>query len=126
MTEQLTHNQQGRVVVHPKAYSTPSPLPKISKQELLWTEQGSYAETAQSVLTVILRLVIDGLTSVILIALGTVNLTFQHRFVSIFLRPILRMMVGYVRLQSSHHSLSLHLAFQYLIDSSQDMARNII
>ena len=67
-------------------------------------ERGLHAETAQSVLTVILRLVIDGLTSIILIALGTVNLTFQHRFVSIFLRPILRMMVVYVQLQSSHRS----------------------
>ena len=49
MTEQLTHNQQGRVVVHPKAYSTPSPpCPKISGQELLWTERGVYMQKQHS------------------------------------------------------------------------------
>ena len=45
--------------------------------------KGLHAETAQSAPTVILKLVTDGLTSIILIVLGTVNLQFQGRFVSI-------------------------------------------
>ena len=46
-------------------------------------------------LTVILKLVIGGLTSIVFIVLSTVNLQFQGRFVSIFLRPVLGM-AGYV------------------------------
>ena len=41
--------------------------------------------TARSALTVILKLVIGGLTSVILTVLGTVSLQFQGRFVPISL-----------------------------------------
>ena len=52
--------------------------------------RGLHAETIQSALPVILKLVIGGLISVILIVLGTVNLQFEVRFVSISLRPILR------------------------------------
>ena len=48
-----------------------------------------HAETAQSALTVILKLVISGLTSVILIVLSTINLQFRGRFVPISLRLIL-------------------------------------
>ena len=48
------------------------------------------AETAQSVLTVILKLVISGLIiSVILTVLATVGLQFQGQFVSISLRPVI-------------------------------------
>ena len=54
------------------------------------------AETAQSALTVILKLVIGGLTSVISIVLSTVNLQFQGRFVSISLRPVLGIVAAYV------------------------------
>ena len=43
-----------------------------------------HVETAQSSLTVIFKLVLSGLTSIILIVLGTVNLQFQGSFVSIF------------------------------------------
>ena len=42
-------------------------------------------------LTVMLKLVIGGLTSIVFIVLSTVNLQFQGRFVSILLRPVLRM-----------------------------------
>ena len=49
-----------------------------------------------SVLTVILKLVIGGLTSIILIVLSTVNLQFQGQFVPIYLRPILRIAAAYV------------------------------
>ena len=51
--------------------------------------RGLHAETAQSALTVILKLVIGALTSVILVVLSTVSLQFQGRFVPISLRPIL-------------------------------------
>ena len=43
----------------------------------------------QSALTVILKLVIGGLISIILIVLSTINLQFWGRFVSIALRPVL-------------------------------------
>ena len=55
-----------------------------------------HAETIQSALTVILKLVIGGLTSVISIVSGIVNLQFQGQFVSISLRPILGIVAAYV------------------------------
>ena len=55
-----------------------------------------HAETAQTALKVIFKLVIGGLTSVILIVLGTVNLWFQGRFVSTSLRPVLRTVAVHV------------------------------
>ena len=55
-----------------------------------------HEETAQSALTVILKLVTGGLTSVILIVLGAVNLHFQGQFVSISLRPVLGIVAAYV------------------------------
>ena len=63
-------------------------------QELLQTEVGrevlhaETAETAQSALTVIFKLVIGGLTNIILVVLGTVNFQLQGQFVTISLRPI--------------------------------------
>ena len=50
---------------------------------------GPRVKAVQSVLTVILKLVISGLTSYTLIVLGTVNLQLQGQLVSISLRPIL-------------------------------------
>ena len=55
-----------------------------------------YLEIAQSVLTVIFKLVIGGLTSAILIVLGTVNLQFQGPSVAISLRPVLEIVAAYV------------------------------
>ena len=46
--------------------------------------------------TVIWKLVIGGLTSVILVILGTVNLQFQGLFVPISLRPVLRIVAAHV------------------------------
>ena len=57
---------------------------------------GLYAETAQSSLKVIFKVVISGLTRVILVVLGTVNLQFQDPFVSISLRPVLGIVAAYV------------------------------
>ena len=48
----------------------------------------------QSAPTVVFRLVTGGLTSIILIVLGTVNLQFQGWFVSISLSSILRIVAA--------------------------------
>ena len=53
-----------------------------------------YTETVQSALTGILKLVMGGLTSIILIVLGTVNLQFQGWFVPISLSSILRIVAA--------------------------------
>ena len=50
----------------------------------------------QSVLTVIFKLVIGALTSIILVVLDMVNLQFLGRFVSISLKPTLGIMAAYV------------------------------
>ena len=47
------------------------------------------AETEQSSLTVIFRLVLGGLTSIILVVLGTLNLLFRGPFVLFSLWPVL-------------------------------------
>ena len=51
----------------------------------------------QSALAVILKLVISGLTSVILIVLGTVSVQFQGPLVPISLRPVLRVVATHIR-----------------------------
>ena len=51
----------------------------------------------QSVLIVILKLIINGLTSIILIVLDTVSVQFQGPFVPISLKPVLRIVAGYIR-----------------------------
>ena len=53
-------------------------------------------EIVQSALTVIFKLVIDGLTIIIIVVLGTVNLHFQSQFAFISLRPILGTEAAYV------------------------------
>ena len=55
-----------------------------------------YAETAQSALTVILKLIIGGLTSVVSYILSTDNLQSHGRFVPVSLRPVLRILAAYV------------------------------
>ena len=57
---------------------------------------GLHAETAQSTLAVIFKLVIGALISVILVVLGTVNLQFQGPFVPISLSPVLGIVAVYV------------------------------
>ena len=46
--------------------------------------RGLHAEISQSALTVPFKLVIRGMTSVILLFLDTINLQFQGQFVSLF------------------------------------------
>ena len=62
-----------------------------------------HTETAQSALRVIFRLVHGGLTSIISVVLGTVNLQFQGPFVPVSLWPVLGIgqLVSWV--QSGHH-----------------------
>ena len=55
-----------------------------------------HAEIVQSSLTVLFTLIIGGLTSIILIVLGTVNLQFQGPLVPISLSPVLRTVAAYV------------------------------
>ena len=55
-----------------------------------------HAVTAHSSLTVIFELVVVGLTSVILIVLGTVNLQLRGLFVPISLRSLLGIVAAYV------------------------------
>ena len=76
----------GRAVSCPKADSLP--LQPVGKS-FYRLREGLHAETAQAALTVILKLVIHGLTSVILIVLGTVSFQFQGQFVPIYLRLVL-------------------------------------
>ena len=74
-----------------------SPSPRQSGGESFYRQrEGLHAETAQSALTVILKLVISGLISIILTVLSTVNLQFQGQFVPISLRPVLRIVAAYV------------------------------
>ena len=58
--------------------------------------RGLHVETAQSLLTVLLKLVIGWLIRFILIVWDAVNLQFQGQFVSISLRPVLRVVAAYV------------------------------
>ena len=60
-------------------------------------------ETAESAVTVILKLVIGGLTSVILIVLSTVTLQFQGWFVSISRGQFSELWQFMSWLQSGHH-----------------------
>jgi len=55
-----------------------------------------HAETAQSALTVFLKLVIGGLTSIVLIVFSTVTLQSYCQFVPISLSPVLGTVAAYV------------------------------
>ena len=106
-----------------------SPRPPTSKRESLYRHgewRGPYAETAPSALTVIFRLVIAGLTSIILVVLATVNLQFPGALVPISLRPVLGIVAAHV-LGSPVISLANFSTRSFSIDeSSQDMAQNMI
>ena len=75
----------------PKADSLTTPL--TNQATGAFTDRGNQpVETAQSALTVVFTLAISGLTSI----RDTVNLQFQDRFVSVSLRPVLRVVAAYV------------------------------
>ena len=69
------------------AYQAPPSMGFSRQEHFIDRGKGLRAETAQSALTVIFILVVSGLTSIILIVLGTVNLQFLGGFVSLSLRP---------------------------------------
>ena len=73
------------------------------------------AETAQLAWTVIFKLVICGLTSVIMVVSYTVNLQFQGLFVPISLKPILRIWAAYVWIESWVKSGNRAVNFFYLV-----------
>ena len=66
----------GRGGLTPVQRPTP-PTDNQGARAFIDRRRGLHAETAQAALTVILKLVIGGLTSILLIVLGTVNLQFQ-------------------------------------------------
>ena len=68
----------------------PQPLTISGARAFIDRGRGLHAETSQSPLTVILKLVVGGLTGVIFIVFGTVKLQFPSWFISISLRPVLR------------------------------------
>ena len=53
-----------------------------------------------------LQLVISGLTSIMLLVLGTVNLQFGGAFVPISLQSVLRIEAAQVQVQSGHHGVN--------------------
>ena len=62
-----------------------------------------YMQKQQSSMTVSIKLVISGLTSVILIVLGTINLQFQGPFVPISLGSVFKLWQLTSWVQSGHH-----------------------
>ena len=77
--------------------------------------RGLHVDPAQSALLVIFKFILDGLTSVISIVLGTVSLQFQGPFVPISLRPILELWQLVSWVQSGHHAVSFFTwYFSYL------------
>ena len=81
----------------PRADSTHFLLATSGARAFIDRRRGIDVGTAQSTLTVIFKLIIGGLTSVILIVLGTVNLEFQRPFVPISLSPVLRVVPAHVQ-----------------------------
>ena len=68
----------------------------LSELEISLAEGGSSTKKEQSALTVVLQLVISGLTGLILIVLSAVNLLYQGRLLPLSLRPVLRTAATYV------------------------------
>ena len=89
-------NWSGEGWQKPVQRSTSPPLTVSGARAFIDRWRGLHAETAQSALTVIYKLVVGGLTSVILIVSGTVNLQSQGPSVPISLRPGLGIVVAYV------------------------------
>ena len=76
-------------------YPTP---PRQAEGESFYRHSGGqlHVETAQLSLTVIFKLVLSGLTSIILVVSGTVNLQFQGPFVPISLWPVFGIVTAHV------------------------------
>jgi len=89
-----------------KTVQRPTPLTdnQWARAFISWG-RGLPEETAQSAL-IILKLVIGGLTNVILIVLGTINLQFQDWVISISLRSVLRTVEAYYVMATVYASWS--------------------
>ena len=85
----------GRADSCPKASSVPNPNNQRARAFIGW-EGELHVDTTQSALTVILKLVFSGLTSVLLIVLMTMKLQFQGHFAPMFFWPILEIVAAYV------------------------------
>ena len=95
----------------PKADSPPPILGTSGTRSFIDRKWGVlHVERAQSSLTVIFKLVISGLTSIILVVIGMVNLQFQGWLVPVSLRPVLGVVAAHVTVPSSCREL-LHLMF---------------
>ena len=79
----------------------------------IYRGRGLHAETAQSALTA-LKLVIGGLTSIILIVLSTVNLQFHGQFVPISLKPILGLVAANVMAANFFHVVEVSVPIRQL------------
>ena len=89
---QMLATREGRVVdICPKADFLPTSPPVATSEARAFIKRrtGLHTGTAQSALTVIFKLLFSGLTSVILVVLGVVNLQFQGLCVPIPLWPFL-------------------------------------
>ena len=100
---------------HPsKANSPPTPTPWQAGSESIYRQsqgRGQHAETAQSSLTVIFKLVTGGLPSSVLVALGTVNLQFRGALVPISLQSVLRTVAAHVLVWSGHRVVNFTWCF---------------
>lgn len=100
------YQQLGGVLGKADACLKAYPAPDNQGARAFTDRGGGYiTETAQSALTVILKLTIGGLT-IILIVSSIVGLQFQGQFVPTSLRPILGTVEAFVRLQSGHKAVN--------------------
>ena len=95
----------GRTDVCPKV--VPPPLTTRGARAFIDWGRGLHAETAQSALTIIFKLVTGGLTSFILIVLNTVNLQFQGQLFTFLWGQFLKLWQLMSQLQSGHRVVSV-------------------
>ena len=110
--------------VCPKVDS-PHPLNSQEARALTCRERGLHAETAQSALTVILKLGIGGLTSVMLVVSGVVPGSVCSSFFEASSQNCGSLRHGYSVVIMQLTS-SMWRGFPFLRDSSQDMAQSVI
>ena len=92
----------------------PTPTPWQAGSESIYRQsqgRGQHAETAQSSLTVIFKLVTGGLPSSVLVALGTVDLQFRGALVPISLQSVLRTVAAHVLVWSGHRVVNFTWCF---------------
>ena len=105
---------------------TPNPLASSGARTFIDRRSGLHAETAQSALTIIFKLVTGGLTNVILVVLGIINLQSRGALFPFLWGQVSELMSW--QLQSGHHVVyfSASWGFRHPWYSSQDIAQNIV